>query len=130
MARRDLERELKRDGALATVAQRFAQALTNQIAQSVLCNRLHSVEERLSRWFLIAHDRAGTDQIELTQQFISQMLGVRRPSVTVAAGILQKAGLVKYSRGKLSIVDRKGLEAAACECYDIVRRETERLLAR
>jgi len=128
MGREDLEREVKRDGALRSAAQRFAQALTNQIAQSVLCNRIHSVEERLCRWFLMAHDRVGTDEIHLTQQFVAQMLGVRRPSVTVAVGMLQKAGLITYSRGRLGILDRKGLEAGACECYEIVRRETESLL--
>jgi CRP-like cAMP-binding protein len=128
MGRNDLQRELKRDGKLRSLAERFAQALTNQIAQSVLCNRAHSVDERLCRWFLMTHDRAGRNEMVLTQQFVAQMLGVRRPSVTVAAGVLQKAGLISYSRGKLEILDRRGLEAGACECYEIVRQETERLL--
>jgi CRP-like cAMP-binding protein len=128
LPRKDLERELEGGGALRPIAQRFAQTLTNQIAQSVLCNRVHSVEQRLSRWFLMTHDRAGSDEIELTQQFVAHMLGVRRPSVTEAAGALQKAGLVNYSRGRLEIVDRGGLEAAACECYRIVQQETQRLL--
>jgi CRP-like cAMP-binding protein len=129
LPRDDFESELKNGGILRTVVARFAQAITNQIAQSVLCNRIHSVDERLCRWFLMTHDRVGTDDIMLTQQFIAQMLGVRRPSVTVAAGMLQKAGLITYSRGKLTIVDRAGLEAGACECYEIVRQETTRLLA-
>jgi CRP-like cAMP-binding protein len=128
MGRNDLQRELKRDGKLRSLAERFAQALTNQIAQSVLCNRAHSVDERLCRWFLMTHDRAGRNEMVLTQQFVAQMLGVRRPSVTVAAGVLQKAGLISYSRGKLEILNRRGLEAGACECYEIVRQETERLL--
>ena len=128
MSRADFESELDRGGRLRSVVARFAQALTNQIAQSVLCNRIHSVEERLCRWFLLTHDRAGTDDILLTQHFVAQMLGVRRPSVTVAAGMLQKAGLITYSRGKLTIVDRAGLEAGACECYDIVCQEAARLL--
>jgi CRP-like cAMP-binding protein len=128
MTREDLEREVRRDGGLRRAAQRFAQALSNQIAQSVLCNRVHSVEERLCRWFLMTHDRAGSDEIHLTQQFVAQMLGVRRPSVTVAVGMLQKAGLITYSRGRLGILDRKGLEAGACECYEIVREQTQMLL--
>lgn len=128
MDRPAFEAELARSGALKAVAQRFAQALTNQIAQSVLCNRVHSVEERLCRWFLMAHDRVGTDEIQLTQNFVAQMLGVHRPSVTVAVGMLQKAGLITYLRGRLVVLDRKGLEAGACECYEIVRQETERLL--
>ena len=128
MARNDLQRELKRDGRLRSLAERFAQSLTNQIAQSVLCNRAHQVDERLCRWFLMTHDRVGKNDMILTQQFVAQMLGVRRPSVTVAAGVLQKAGLITYSRGRLAIINRKGLEASACECYDIVRQETERLL--
>ena len=128
LPREELRRELKRDGGLRSVAERFAQALTNQIAQSVLCNRAHSVEERLCRWFLMAHDRVGSSEISLTQEFVAQMLGVRRPSVTVAAGILQKAGLITYAPGKLKIVDRAGLEACACECYRIIRDETDRLL--
>jgi CRP-like cAMP-binding protein len=125
MSRRDLEREFARGGALLGLAERFAQALSDQISQSVLCNRLHSVDERLSRWFLMVHDRVGSDDIQLTQQFVAQMLGVRRPSVTVAASMLQKAGFVRYSRGRLHIVDRKGLEAGACECYQAVRRRAE-----
>jgi CRP-like cAMP-binding protein len=129
MRREDLEREVRRDGGLRRAAQRFAQALSNQIAQSVLCNRVHSVEERLCRWFLMTHDRAGADEIILTQQFVAQMLGVRRPSVTVAVGMLQKAGLITYSRGRLGIVDRQGLEAGACECYETVRQQNEALLA-
>lgn len=128
MARQDLEEALARDGAMRFIAQRFAQALTNQIAQSVLCNRIHSVEERLCRWFLMTHDRVGSDEIPLTQQFVAQMLGVRRPSVTVAVGMLQKAGLISYSRGKLEVLDRAGLEADACECYAIVRQQTGSLL--
>jgi CRP-like cAMP-binding protein len=128
MARNDFEQELNGGSVLRKLGQRFAQALTNQIAQSVLCNRIHSVEQRLCRWFLMTHDRAGANEIILTQQFVAQMLGVRRASVTDAAGILQKAGLITYSRGRLEIADRKGLEAGACECYRIIQQETWRLL--
>jgi CRP-like cAMP-binding protein len=129
MTAKDFLRELKRSGALRATGQRFAQALITQISQSVACNRVHPVEERICRWLLMTHDRVGLDDMVLTQQFVSQMLGVRRPSVTVVAGALQKAGLIKYSRGKMTILNRKGLEAGACECYQIVRRESERLLA-
>lgn len=128
MTAKDFLRELKRSGPLRAAAQRFAQALITQISQSVACNRVHPVEERICRWLLMVHDRVGLDDMVLTQQFVSQMLGVRRPSVTVVAGTLQKAGLIKYSRGKMTILNRKGLEAGACECYQIVRRESERLL--
>lgn len=129
LRRADLEAELLMSAALRTAAQRFAQVLTNQVAQSVLCNRVHSIEERLCRWFLMTHDRAGSDEIQVTHNFVAQMLGVRRPSVTVAVGMLQKAGLITYARGRLVVLDRPGLEAGACECYEIVRQETERLLA-
>jgi CRP-like cAMP-binding protein len=129
MTAKDFFRELKRSGALRAAGQRFAQTLMTQISQSVACNRVHPVEERICRWLLMTHDRVGLDDMVLTQQFVSQMLGVRRPSVTVVAGALQKAGLIRYSRGKMTILNRKGLEAGACECYQIVRRESERLLA-
>ena len=130
MSKADFDRELKRGGMLRKLALLFAQALTDQLAQSALCNRLHSVRQRLCRWFLMVHGRVGTDEIMLTQQFVAHMLAVRRPSVTVAVGLLQEAGLVRYSRGRLHIVDRKGLDAGACECYRIVRREAEKLLLR
>jgi CRP-like cAMP-binding protein len=129
MTATDFLRELKRSGPLRAAGQRFAQTLMTQISHSVVCNRVHPVDERICRWLLMTHDRVGLDDMVLTQQFVSQMLGVRRPSVTVAAGVLQKAGLIKYSRGKMTILNRKGLEAGACECYQIVRRESERLLA-
>jgi CRP-like cAMP-binding protein len=91
------------------------------VSQSAACNRLHPVEERCARWILMTHDRVDSDTFPLTQDFLGSMLGVRRPSVSVAAGILQKAGLVGYSRGRMTVIDRDGLEAAACECYAIVR---------
>ena len=91
------------------------------VSQSAACNRLHPVEERCARWILMTHDRVDSDTVPLTQDFLASMLGVRRPSVSVAAGILQKAGLVSYSRGRMTVIDRDGLEAAACECYAIVR---------
>ena len=124
----DFLRELKRSSSLQRVSNRFAQALMVQISQSVACNRLHPVGERICRWLLMTHDRAGIDDMGLTQEFVSQMLGVRRPSVTEIASALQKEGLIRYSRGKVTVLDRKGLEAGACDCYQTVRREAERLL--
>lgn len=108
--------------------QRYTQALFNQVAQSAACNRVHSIEERCSRWLLMTRDRVNSDDFPLTQEFLSQMLGVRRPSVSVVAAILQKAGLIRYSRGKITILDRLGLEASACECYAIIKQEFDRLL--
>lgn len=128
MAVRDFKLELQRNSVLSHLVHRFAHALTIQISQSVMCNRLHPMEERICRWLLMAHDRAGTDEIMLTQRFIAEMLGIRRPSVTVAAGLLQKAGFIAYSRGHVTILDRAGLENAVCECYSIVNRELENLV--
>jgi CRP-like cAMP-binding protein len=96
---------------------RFALAFFNQVAQSVACNRLHSLEERCARWLLVTHDRVDGDEFRLTQEFLSYMLGVHRPAVTLAAGALQKAGYIHYSRGKIVVSDRSGLEGASCACY-------------
>lgn len=97
--------------------------------QSVACNGLHTVQERCAKWLLMAHDRAGRpDTFHLTQEFLAEMLGVHRPSVTVVARILQSAGLIRYSRGVIAITDRRGLEEAACECYEILRRALEEIL--
>jgi CRP-like cAMP-binding protein len=115
-------------GAIQDVIRRYSQALVNQISQSVACNHLHSVEERMCRWLLMCHDRVGADEFPLSHEFLAQMLGVRRPSVTIAAGILQKAGLIAYRRGHVTIVDRGRLEEGACECYRVVKDEYERLL--
>lgn len=101
----------------------FMVAMFTLVSQSAACNRLHAVEERAARWLLMTHDRVDSDHFPMTQDFLSSMLGVRRPSVTVAAGMLQKAGLIRYSRGHMTILDRPGLEAAACECYQIVREQ-------
>jgi CRP-like cAMP-binding protein len=101
----------------------------DQIAQTTACNHVHSVQQRMCRWLLTTHDRVGADEFHLTQEFLAQMLGVRRPSVTVAAGHLQRAGLIRYRRGRIRISDRAGLEACACECYDSLRREFDRLLS-
>ena len=107
--------------------RRYTQAYVNQVSQSTACNHLHSVQERMCRWLLMTHDRVGTDELILTQEFLSQTLGVRRPSVTVVAGVLQQARLIDYRRGRITILDRQGLEQGACECYRVVREEFERL---
>ncbi|MEJ7812389.1 MAG: Crp/Fnr family transcriptional regulator [Gemmatimonadaceae bacterium] len=114
--------------SLQRVMRRYTQALLNQIAQSAACNRMHTIEERCARWLLMSHDRTGSDYIALTQEFLAEMLGVRRAGVTVAAGKLQKAGLIAYRRGTVSVLDREGLQAASCECYRIVREEYDRLI--
>jgi CRP-like cAMP-binding protein len=104
---------------------RYSQALAMQATQVAACNRLHEVEQRLARWLLMSQDRIGGDLVPLTQEFLSHMLGTRRASVTVAAGILQKAGLIKYSRGAVTIVDRAKLVDASCECYGIISRQSQ-----
>jgi CRP-like cAMP-binding protein len=113
----------------ADIVRRYTQGLFNQVSQTTACNHVHSVHARMCRWLLMTHDRVGADELHLTQEFLAQMLGVRRPSVTVAAGALQRAGLIRYQRGRIRIVDRAGLEAGACECYETVRQEFERLLS-
>src|SRR6202042_1757010 len=105
--------------------QQFAQILAMQVTQIAACNRLHEVNERLARWLLMSADRIGSNSVPLTQELIAQMLGTRRSSVTVAAGMLQKAGLIAHTRGDVKIVDRPKLEEAACECYEIMVREIE-----
>src|SRR5438034_3454066 len=128
MKARVLREEFARGGAFQRLLLRYTQALITQISQTAVCNRLHSVEKRLCRWLLLSHDRVRSDDLLMTQEFISDMLGGRRESVTVAAGRLQDAGLIHYARGHIRILDRKGLEATACECYQIVRDEFDRLL--
>jgi CRP-like cAMP-binding protein len=110
---------------LAKRLNRYSQELAMQATQVAACNRLHNVEERLARWLLMSQDRVGGDIVPLTQEFLSHMLGTRRASVTVAAGILQKAGLIKYARGSVTIVDRRKLEDAACECYTLINRQSQ-----
>lgn len=119
---------LAQDGALSGLVLRYAQALHEQTSQSVACNRRHSMEERCARWLLLTHDRVGADHFPLTQEFLAVMLGVRRASVTVAAGMLQQAGLIRYSRGKITVLDRARLQDASCECYRAVREQSARLI--
>ena len=114
--------------AVRRLALRFVDALLNLSGQTAACNRLHSLEQRCARWLLLTHDRVGSDEFPMTHEFLSQMLGVRRASVTVTAGILQRAGFVEFSRGRVAVVDRPGLESAACECYAVTREVYDRLL--
>jgi CRP-like cAMP-binding protein len=109
--------EIDRGDVFHDLMARYSQALGGFIMQSTACNAVHSVEQRLARWLLMAHDRVGKNEFPLTQEFVAMMLGVSRPTVTVVAGTLQKAGLITYHRGHLTIVDREKLEAASCECY-------------
>lgn len=126
---RVLRKEFAAAGALQAVLLRYTQAYITQVSHTAVCNRLHAVEQRLCRWLLMCHDRVDRDDLQMTQEFISNVLGGRRETVTVAAGRLQDAGLIRYSRGHIAIVDRKGLEAAACECYPAVAAWSNRLVA-
>ena len=122
---RDIAEE---DAGLRQLGLRYSQALLEQTAQSVACNARHELSERCARWLLMTRDRVDGDDFNLTHEFLAAMLGVRRSTVTVAAGLLQKAGLIDYQRGRIRIRDRARLEAASCECYGIVRRKYEVLL--
>ena len=113
---------------LRALLLRYVQAFHDQVAQTAACNNHHTLDERLARWLLMTHDRAGSDTFPMTHEFISMMLGVRRAGVTVTAGILQKAGVISYARGSMTVVDRPGLEAASCGCYGLIRRQFEHLL--
>ncbi|MBD2101095.1 Crp/Fnr family transcriptional regulator [Leptolyngbya sp. FACHB-261] len=120
--------ELNRNGALYSLLQRYTHALMVQMAHSAACNRLHSIEQRCSRWLLMTHDRVRSDQFQLTQEFLAQMLGVRRAGVSEVASVLQRSGLIRYTRGQITVLDRPGLEAVSCECYQVVKAEFDRLL--
>jgi len=123
-----LEREAQASPQLRAILLRYVQAYLNSATQSAACNRAHLLEQRLARWLLTARDRADTDRLPLTHEFIAMMLGVRRAGVTVAAQSLQSAGLIHYAHGRITIADREGLEVAACECYEVTKREHARLL--
>lgn len=112
----------------ARLLNRHSLALFNQAAQSVACNRLHTLESRCARWLLMTHDRMRLEPFTLTHEFLSYMLGVHRPAVTLAAGVLQRAALIGYTRGKVTVLDREGLEGVSCACYDITRRNYDRLI--
>ena len=123
-----IQEEFKLGGPCQLLLLRYTQALITQISQTAVCNRLHSIEQRLCRWLLLSHDRVRSMELRLTQEFIANMLGVRREGVTKAASHLQEAGLIRYVRGHITILDRPGLEAASCECYQVVKTEFDRLL--
>jgi len=122
-----LKEEFDRPGRLREHVQAYMQGFLVQTAQTAACNRLHNIEERLARWLLSCHDRMETDILPLTQDFLSQMLGAPRTTVTLAAGLLQRSGMIEHSRGVVIIKDRSSLEEAACECYRTVRDEFRRL---
>jgi len=120
--------EMVAEGKLPSLMFAYTQVVFAQISQSVACNGAHEIQQRCARWLLETHDRVEGDEIELTQEFLADMLGVTRPSVTVAARTLQNAGLVRYRRGHITVLDRAALEEASCECYAAVREEYERLI--
>jgi CRP-like cAMP-binding protein len=120
--------EFRRGGPFQSVLLRYTQALITQVSQTAVCNRLHPIEQRLCRWLLMTRNRVPSDEIRMTHEFIAHMLGVRREGVSAAAHHVQKAGLIRYRHGHITILDRQGLETAACECYRVVKDEFDRLL--
>jgi CRP-like cAMP-binding protein len=125
---RFFRQEFRRIGELHRALLLYTQALLTQMSQTAVCNRLHSVEQQLCRWLLLSHDRLQADELVMTQELIANMLGVRREGVSVAAHRLQKAELIRYRRGHITILDRPGLERTVCECYQVVKTESDRLL--
>jgi CRP-like cAMP-binding protein len=128
MSASDLKAEFTLGGSFHNLLLRYTQALITQISQTAVCNRLHSVEQQLCRWLLLSHDRLNSDKLVMTHDLISNMLGVRREGVTLAAQKLAARGLIKNVRGTITVLDRSGLEAAVCECYSVVNEEYNRLL--
>ena len=123
-----LKQEFNRAGPVMHLLLRYTQALITQMSQTAVCNRHHSVDQQLCRWLLLSLDRLCSNELTMTQELIANMLGVRREGVTEAAGKLQSAGLIQYQRGHITVLDRPGLEAQACECYTVVKKEFDRLL--
>ena len=123
-----LKREFIRAGPMQHLLLRYTQALLTQMAQTAVCNRHHSVDQQLCRWLLLSLDRLPSNQLQMTQELIANMLGVRRQGVTESARKLEQDGLITYKRGLITVLDRPGLEKRSCECYSVVKRETERLL--
>jgi len=128
LERRWLQQEFARGTQLQSLLLRYTQALITQMAQTAACNRHHSVEQQLCRWLLLTLDRMPSRELVMTQELVASMLGVRRESVTEAAGRLQQAGYIRYRRGHIGVLDRAGLEGRACECYAVVKKEIDRLL--
>ncbi|MEO8041769.1 MAG: Crp/Fnr family transcriptional regulator [Acidobacteriota bacterium] len=125
---RAVQDEFERGGLFQKLLLRYTQSLMTQISQTAVCNRLHSIDQQLCRWLLINHDQLQSDKLIMTQDLIANMLGVRREGVTLAARRLQERGLISYVRGTITVLDRKGLEASGCECYQVVMDEYDRLL--
>jgi len=123
-----LKSEFERYGPTMHLLLRYTQALITQMAQTAVCNRHHSVDQQLCRWLLLSLDRLASSELSMTQELIGNMLGVRREGVTEAAGKLQRAGLIQYHRGKITVIDRPGVEKRCCECYQVVKAEFDRLL--
>jgi CRP-like cAMP-binding protein len=123
-----MKAEFNRGGPLMQLLLRYTQALITQMCQTAVCNRHHSVEQQLCRWLLLSLDRLASNELVMTQELISNMLGVRREGVTEAAGNLQRAGLIRYSRGRITVLDRARVERSVCECYAVVKKEFDRLL--
>jgi len=130
MKAKDLKDEFALGGVFQQMLLRYTQALMTQISQTAVCNRLHAVEQQLCRWLLLSHDRLDSDKLVMTHDLISNMLGVRREGITLAAQKLAKRKLIKNARGTITVIDRQGLEAAVCECYQVVNDEYNRLLGR
>jgi CRP-like cAMP-binding protein len=128
MKAQTLKDEFNSNGVVLHLLLRYTQALITQMAQTAVCNRHHSLDQQLCRWLLLSLDRLQGDQLVMTQELIANMLGVRREGVTEAALKLQKAGLINYARGRIKVLDRSGLEALTCECYEVVKKEYDRLL--
>ena len=128
LAGRHLKEEFHRSGGMQQLLLRYTQALITQMAQTAVCNRHHSVDQQLCRWLLLSLDRLSSNRLTMTQELIANMLGVRREGVTEAAGKLQKVGVIRYARGRITVLDRPGLEQLCCECYAVVKKETDRLL--
>jgi hypothetical protein len=127
MAAYHLREIFRTDEAMQALLLRYTQALMTQMAQTAVCNRHHTIEQQLCRWLLLSLDRLASNQLIMTQELIANMLGVRREGVTEAAGKLDKLGIIRYSLGKITVLDRPNLEQMSCECYGVVKRETDRL---
>ena len=128
MTVQDFRRCIELAPEMKRILHRYSQYIFETVAQSAACNRLHVIEQRCARWLLMTHDRVGSDEFRLTQEFLAQLLAVRRPGVTVAIGILESRGLIGHGRGTIRVVDRAGLEQASCECYTTIRKREALLL--
>jgi CRP-like cAMP-binding protein len=130
MKARTMQAEFERGGSFHQALLRYTMTLITQMSQTAVCNRLHSLDKQLCRWLLLSHNRLQTNELVMTHDLIANMLGVRREGVTLTAGHLQKAGLISYKRGHILILDRAGLETRVCECYNVIKNESDRLLGK